>query len=156
MTPEERFWAKVNRTDGPSECWLWTGYLRPNGYAQLVANGRYVYIHRFAYELLIAPIPAGLHVDHRCWVRHCVNPQHLRLVTHAENHQNRRGASAASTTGIRGVFFETRTGKYFVKATRLGVHHYGGSYSTLEEAERAAIALRCRVMTHNDADRRPA
>ena len=41
--------------------------------------------HRFAYEMLVGPIPEGLDLDHLCRVRHCVNPNHLEPVTRSEN-----------------------------------------------------------------------
>ncbi len=41
--------------------------------------------HRFAYELLVGPIPDGLVIDHLCRVRHCVNPAHMEPVTRWEN-----------------------------------------------------------------------
>jgi hypothetical protein len=37
------------------------------------------------YERERDPIPAGLHLDHLCRVRDCVNPEHLEPVTNAEN-----------------------------------------------------------------------
>lgn len=50
-----------------------------------------VLAHRYAYELLVGPIPEGLHIDHLCRVRLCVNPAHLEAVTCHEN--NRRSTS---------------------------------------------------------------
>lgn len=88
----ERFWSKVNKTEG---CWLWTASTNKNGY------GRYgnASTHRVAYELCIGPIPAGFEVDHvksrGCTNRHCVNPAHLEVVTKLEN--IRRGGFAAKT-----------------------------------------------------------
>lgn len=93
MTLEDRFWPKVNR-DGADGCWLWTASLNDAGYGQIYNGaGRPERAHRVAYELLVGPIPPGLHLDHLCRVRHCVNPAHLEPVTIAEN--NRRAAAAA-------------------------------------------------------------
>jgi hypothetical protein len=84
---EERFWAKVEKTDG---CWLWTASKVHNGYGNFYI-GRdgerviFAYAHRVAYELLVGPIPNGLQLDHLCQVRHCVNPEHLEPVTQQEN-----------------------------------------------------------------------
>lgn len=80
---EERFWAKVN-VDGLGGCWLWTASLNKYGYARF-KSGFHVTGHRFAYELLVGPIPKGLQLDHLCRVRHCVNPDHLEPVTNHEN-----------------------------------------------------------------------
>lgn len=79
----ERFWAKVERVES-SECWLWLACQDGKGYG-LFWVGRYVRAHRFAYELLVGPIPEGLQLDHLCRVRHCVNPAHLEPVTNREN-----------------------------------------------------------------------
>ena len=81
--PEERFWAKVRRTDS---CWLWTAGLANGGYGAFnIARGVTVKAHRFAYESLVGPIPAGMQIDHLCRVRRCVNPEHLEPVTQLVN-----------------------------------------------------------------------
>lgn len=93
---EARFWSYVDK-DGPGGCWLWTGGLHPNGYGGLIIDGRAEKAHRFAYELLVGPIPAGLVIDHvharGCRHKNCVNPAHLEAVTGAEN--TRRAAAVA-------------------------------------------------------------
>ena len=66
-------------------CWLWTGARSSNGYGVSWHNLRAISAHRFAYELLVGPIPEGLTLDHLCRVRHCVNPAHLEPVTMREN-----------------------------------------------------------------------
>lgn len=88
MTPQERFDAMVERTEG---CWYWRGCIeRPYGYNQ-GGYGRCPpsigdrYAHRAAWKLAHGPIPKGLEVSHSCDVRHCVRPDHLSLKTHAEN-----------------------------------------------------------------------
>ena len=80
----KRFWDKVAKGSG-DECWLWTGRLGDRGYVRFQVDGRLIQVHRFAYELLVGPIPVGLTIDHLCRVRHCVNPSHLEPVTVQEN-----------------------------------------------------------------------
>jgi len=83
-SPEERFWGKVARGDS-DECWLWSGALNEHGYGLLWLNGRQVRAHRYAYELLVGPIPKRLTLDHLCRNRSCVNPAHLDPATLREN-----------------------------------------------------------------------
>ena len=88
---EERFWAKVVRTDS---CWLWTASRVCDGYGQFRVGSRPVSAHRFAYELLVGPIPDGLQIDHLCRVRHCVNPAHMEPVTQRVNILRGEGITA--------------------------------------------------------------
>lgn len=85
---EERFWAKVDK-NGPiwngTPCWLWLGSQRNGGYGQFWDGLHIAKAHRFAYELLIGPIPDGLEPDHLCRNRTCVSPTHLEVVTHRVN-----------------------------------------------------------------------
>lgn len=89
----DRLWARVDRSteDG---CWIWQGPTT-NGYG-VIGEGRRggttYRTHRVAYELLVGPVPDGLHLDHLCRVRACCNPAHLEPVTQAEN--NRRAGEA--------------------------------------------------------------
>ena len=103
VDPAVRFWRKV---DKGQDCWLWTGYLKPNGYASFHPGGgrevEKVYVHRWVYETYRAPIPEGFEIDHLCHVRHCVNPDHLEVVTHRVNLDRR---NARKTHCIQGHEF---------------------------------------------------
>jgi len=150
LPPAERFWAKVDKT---GDCWLWTAALSRQ-YGRFYVAGRLVMAHRFAYELERGEIPAGHELDHRpTCPKRCVNPAHLRPVTHAQNLQNRPGPNANSTSGARGVVWDRKAGKWRARAKLHGKWHYGGTFDQVPDAEAAAIALRNRLFTHNDADR---
>jgi len=83
MTIEERFWSKVEKTDG---CWIWIAGIRTDGYGEFhPIRTKTVMAHRFSYELIKGNIPAGLTLDHLCRNRPCVNPDHLEPVTLTEN-----------------------------------------------------------------------
>jgi hypothetical protein len=91
---ERRFWAHVDK-NGPipehrpelGPCWVWTGYVdKRTGYGQFGGKEGTRLPHRIAYEYLIGPIPKGLHVDHLCSNRVCVNAEsHLEPVTPRQN-----------------------------------------------------------------------
>lgn len=66
-------------------CWRWVGHKTAAGYGKLKFKCETKLAHRLSYELNIGPIPDGLHLDHLCRVRDCINPAHLEPVTPAEN-----------------------------------------------------------------------
>lgn len=79
----ERFWEKVDKTE---TCWNWTAYLDKDGYGTYtISPGRTVRPHRYAYEMLVGPIPPGMVVDHLCHNRRCCNPDHLSVTTNEAN-----------------------------------------------------------------------
>jgi len=82
-----RFWSKVEVT---GTCWLWTA-AKTDGYGVFTRDGgKSARAHRVAYELLMGEAPADA-LDHVCRVRHCVNPDHLEVVTTTENNQRTTG-----------------------------------------------------------------
>lgn len=124
LTPTQRFWRRVDKTD---DCWIFTGGLTHNGYSQVWVNGAPIYGHRFSYEELVAPIPAGMTLDHLCRRRACVNPSHLEPVSAVENTM-RGGAAPAinarKTACVRGHAFDSANthvgpdGKRYCRACR--------------------------------------
>ena len=72
-----------------SGCWLWTGYVRPDGYVTMNAFGRRTTLQQASFEAFIGPIPEGMEIDHLCAIKHCANPLHLQPVLHAVNVRRR-------------------------------------------------------------------
>lgn len=150
LPPDARLWARVAKTD---DCWLWTGACNDVGYGQIRIDGKLKYAHRFAYELLVGPIPPGMMLDHRhTCPKHCVNPEHLRLADKAQNAQNHVGPTRRSKSGIRGVY-QHDCGKWYGQTKYRGKVHSTGLRNTPEEAASAVLELRRSLHTHNDLDR---
>lgn len=84
---DERFWKWVSVGDGEDDCWIWMGYVRPDGYGAIFGTSykNPLRVHRVCYEFLVGPIPDGLELDHLCRNPRCVRPDHLEPVTHREN-----------------------------------------------------------------------
>lgn len=91
------FWANVDTSGGADACWMWQRKPADSGYGQMRGYTGQIHVHRFAYELLVGPIPDGLQLDHtchdprtcklkrKCPHRACCNPAHLEPVTGVVN-----------------------------------------------------------------------
>lgn len=147
-TPEERFWANVEKGE---HCWEWTGELGISGYGRFNIGRAKVVAHRLSYEWAKGEIPSGLEVDHRCHNRRCVNPGHLRAVTRKQNQEHRLGAQKISSSGVRGVV--RNRNRWATEVTHHGKTYTAGQFADIREAQAAVIKLRNRLFTHNDVDR---
>lgn len=151
----ERFWSHVEKTE---TCWLWTGSKRNKGYGAFVwadVEGKVVQgrAHRFVYELLVSPIPAGLFVLHHCDNPACVNPDHLFVGTNQDNVSDmmQKGRHVAGGTYTEGKYergvkhHNARLTEYDIKAIRTD-RVQGLSYSNLAEKYGIAPAHAYRIV----------
>lgn len=150
----EDFWSRVNKSD---HCWSWTGRITDKGYglARYTINGKRhgIRAHRLAYELTNGTIPTDMQVDHLCHNRSCVRPAHLRVATHKQNQENLAGAQTRNKSGARGVSWYARKNLWMGSVRHNKKLYHVGYFATIDEAERAVIAKRNALFTHNEIDR---
>lgn len=115
-------------------CWIWMAGCASTGYGRVEYRCRRYGAHRFSYETFKGPVPAGLHVLHRCDMPLCVNPEHLFLGTNADNIRDRdakgrsnrargerQGAAKLSVDAVVDIRTSPLTRKAL--AAKYGVHH---------------------------------
>lgn len=88
ISADERFEQKFI-PEPNSGCWLWNASSNTDGYGLFFFNGKIKSAHQFSFSKRYGYIPSnGKEIDHICRNRMCVNPEHLREVTHKENMEN--------------------------------------------------------------------
>jgi HNH endonuclease len=85
---------------------VFTGPADPYG---RIGKGSERFVHRLGWKQLRGPIPDGMELHHRCGVHACWNPDHLQLVTHAENLAYRRKAHCKRGHPLSGANFQVPT-----------------------------------------------
>lgn len=95
----DTFRSAAGRVLVEGECWLWTGCVagKPDAEGRRYGYLKYrigkqrkgIVVHRYFYAVVNGPIAGNLVLDHLCRNRLCVRPDHLELVSGAEN--QRRG-----------------------------------------------------------------
>lgn len=81
----ERFVEKI-KLDPETGCWLWVGCTNMKGYGSIKLKRSVIGAHQASWLLFKGELDPSLEIDHfHCRRRNCVNPSHLRQITHFEN-----------------------------------------------------------------------
>ncbi|MGN7201157.1 HNH endonuclease signature motif containing protein [Arthrobacter sp. SAFR-044] len=94
----QRFFRKT-QGDWETGCWNWIAAKDKDNYARFWRNNGNRKAHRWIYEMMVGPIPAGLELDHVCVNARCVAPNHLEPVTKAENQRRKQFRKAEAAAG---------------------------------------------------------
>ena len=81
---ETKLDKRVDKSAGPDNCWPWTGFVSPAGYATMThGRDKYIGVHRVAFFVHNGYWPKI--VMHTCDYPCCCNPKHLKGGTQKEN-----------------------------------------------------------------------
>ena len=120
-------------------------HLMPVGYAQ---TGAVALMHR---EIMGLEPGDGKYVDHINGDKLDNRRANLRVVTNAENAQNRRGGRG--TSAHRGVSWDKPTGRWKAQVTLNGRNHFLGRFDSEDHAARVAADFRREHMPCSEADK---
>jgi hypothetical protein len=148
-------YALVDPSDYPwAMRFRWTRMVRANGdhhaYRKMRVDGRQRAIY-LARELLGLAWGDPGEADHRNGNGLDNRRTNLRVISHAQNAQNRRGPQRNSTTGVRGVSRCKQTGRWSARAEMNGRYYWLGRHATLDEAEAVVVAWRQEHMPISEA-----
>ena len=150
-----RFWPKVNK-NGPDpqvegvegNCWDWNASTRGGRggeYGQFrVMTGMIQEAHKVAWELETGKkVPEGMVVVATCRRGLCVRPDHHVVTTRKGAAAWRSPVGAANgQSGIRGVTWNSRMGKWKASMTMDGMQVHGGYHKDKQDAVDAVLRLR--------------
>lgn len=72
-----RYFQKSERNS--NGCWIWLGKIDRDGFPRFMVERKEWFVHRWAYQHFIGPLPIKCEIQQTCGNRTCVNPSHLRV-----------------------------------------------------------------------------
>lgn len=98
---------------------------------------------------LVMDAPLDLMVDHINGDPTDNRKVNLRFVNNSENQQNRQGAQRNNKSGVRGVCWHVREGKWIAKIRYMNKNIHIGYFNDIKDAEKSVIEARKKYMTHS-------
>lgn len=114
------------------------GHKRPDGYTQVVVDGKKYYAHRIIYSMHYGDITET--IDHINGDRSDNRIENLRPATMSQQAMNTR--KRENTSGIKGVYFESQTNRWRAAINFNGKSYRSKRFSQLADAERFVINKR--------------
>lgn len=113
------------------------GGVNSYGYVQIRLDGSLYKAHRLAWLYMYGEMPSDMidHINRKTGDNRICN---LRIATNSQNQQN-AGVRNDSTSGIRGVSWDKKRGKWCARIKAKDTRRHLGYFESIEEA----IAVRC-------------
>lgn len=115
------------------------GCVSSAGYRHVSIDGKKVLCSRIIFCMTHGYMPEV--VDHINCIRHDDRPENLRAANRAQNQWNQR-APSNSSSGFKGIRWNSRRKKWTAICMTNGRRHWLGSFKTLEEAVTAMADFR--------------
>ncbi len=125
------------------------GTITPSGYRNIWTDGYNYRAHRLAWLYVYGKWPAG-QIDHINRVRSDNRIANLRIVTHAQNMENRK-VQRNNTSGYTGVYPDRDGRRFSARISSNGKWLYLGHFKTAELAYAAYCKAAAELHTHNPA-----
>ena len=113
------------------------GSKQPNRSINIKFNGVMFKAHRLIWFHQYGKWPEGI-IDHIDGNKHNNRLENLRVVDYYTNNQNAK-MRKDNTSGVKGVFFHKRNGRYHSSINIMGIKHHLGYFKNKEEAIKARI-----------------
>ena len=123
------------------------GCIDQDGYVTVKIDNRQCKAHRICWALHHGSWPAD-QVDHINGIRSDNRADNLRLADQFQNNQN-QSVRGSGVTGLRGVTFVRKEGRYRASIKNRGVTTYLGAFDTPEEAH--AVYMKAKAELHEFA-----
>lgn len=120
------------------------GYLDNRGYFRVQIDGISYLVHRIIYYMHHCHINDAMQIDHIDGNSKNNRIENLRLVTSAQNHQNRK-ISKKNTSGVKGVYWDKTRMKFRAQIMKNNKSTNLGLFTTLKAAEKAIIEAREKI-----------
>jgi len=116
------------------------GTLSKSGYVQIGIFGKRYYAHRLAWLYEFGEMP-DFDIDHKNGNKQDNRIENLRIATRSQNIMN-VGIKSNNTSGIKGVSWIKKRGKWQALVCINGLNHHLGLYEDIRKAERAVVTFR--------------